>query len=224
MAAGDTDRAMAARTATSCLGMSRFYPARTFSTVLALCQKANGSVEVQSGDPGLEGHRKVQFDVESLQARGFLRNQRSYDPPPDVASQLLSISQDALGSRLLSEWSETPLADPHDKYALLTHCARVLGHVVPNSMLHQVSSLGDVLEFYKTPVVTKNPYELLQEKDLPKNLHVIPNPVRFHPDTDTLFKGQTAFPGRSTVSKSLRYKKRYPGYDAQPLPRVFHDN
>ena len=73
----------------------------------------------------------------------FLRNQRSYNPPPDVASQLLGISQDALGSRLLSEWSKTPLVDPHNKYALLMRCAQVLGHAVPNSMLHQISSLGE---------------------------------------------------------------------------------
>lgn len=40
---------------------------------------------------------------------------------------------------------------------------------------------GDLIEFYKTPVDTTTPLDALKKMDLPKNLHVQQDYVRFHP-------------------------------------------
>lgn len=40
---------------------------------------------------------------------------------------------------------------------------------------------GDLVEFYKTPVDTNTPFQALKKMDLPKNLHVQKDYVRFHP-------------------------------------------
>lgn len=51
--------------------------------------------------------------------------------------------------------------------------------------------------------------------DLPENLHIQHEYLRFHPDTDTKFGGETAFPLRSTIVTGLRYKKKYAGFVAK---------
>ena len=45
--------------------------------------------------------------------------------------------------------------------------------------------------------------------DLPENLHIQLDYVRFNPETDSLHNGRTAFPGRDTVVTSIKYKRKY---------------
>ena len=66
-----------------------------------------------------------------------------------------------------------------------------------------------MLDFYSTPVTQTSAYEDLSKLDLPKNLHIIQDYVRFDPETDTIYGGRTAFPGRDTVITSLKYKRKY---------------
>ncbi|XP_036142998.1 uncharacterized protein LOC105832642 isoform X1 [Monomorium pharaonis] len=70
----------------------------------------------------------------------------------------------------------------------------------------------ELKRFYSTPVDSTTPYEALGRIDLPKNLHIQQNYHRFHPDTDTMFNGKTAFPKSSTLVTGLKYKKKYPGH------------
>ena len=51
--------------------------------------------------------------------------------------------------------------------------------------------------------------------DLPKNLHVIREYKRFHPDDDQMFGGQTAFPKSSTIVTGLKARKKYNGYESR---------
>lgn len=75
--------------------------------------------------------------------------------------------------------------------------------------------LDDVIEFYKTPVNAFLPLDELCTKPLPPNLHIEHNYKRFHPDTDTMFNGISAFPKSSTIVSGLTTRKKYAGYEAQ---------
>lgn len=72
--------------------------------------------------------------------------------------------------------------------------------------------IGDIYEFYETPVDTVVPYDALQNRELPPNLHILSDYHRFHPDTDTMFEGVTAFPRSSNLVTGLKTKKKYKGF------------
>lgn len=59
------------------------------------------------------------------------------------------------------------------------------------------------------------PYDALKNIDLPENLHIQYDYVRFHPDTDTKFNGQSAFPRSSTLVTGLKYRGKYQGHEAK---------
>lgn len=91
------------------------------------------------------------------------------------------------------------------------HSSTILNFI----FIHYVQITEDVIKFYETPVDTRVPLDALKTIDLPENLHIEYEYHRFHPDTDTMFKGQTAFPKSSTIVTGLKYKGRYRGYKAK---------
>ncbi|XP_011806409.1 PREDICTED: 39S ribosomal protein L50, mitochondrial isoform X2 [Colobus angolensis palliatus] len=66
-----------------------------------------------------------------------LRSQ-AYTPPEDLQSRLESYVKEVFGSSLPSNWQDISLEDSRLKFNLLAHLADDLGHVVPNSRLHQM--------------------------------------------------------------------------------------
>ncbi|KAM3961274.1 mitochondrial ribosomal protein L50 [Aphomia sociella] len=153
--------------------------------------------------------KKLQAAAESLAARGFLRPSKPWDPPANIEETILKIcTNNGLGSE--SEFHELD-----KKFKVLNACYQETGHSVPNSLLHTIECVDDLKEFYKTPIDTKTPYDTLVKMDLPKNLHVQENYVRFHPDKDTLFNGKSAFPKSSTIVTGLKSRKKYEGYSAK---------
>ncbi|KAK8392122.1 hypothetical protein O3P69_017613 [Scylla paramamosain] len=152
--------------------------------------------------------RKLEFDSESLAARGYLRSQKPYTPPKDADKQVLSICKQVLGSQA----PHTTFPSAQDKWKVLLKCSQSLGHMLPNSLMHRVTNVEELVTFYTTPVNTTVPLDMMKEMDLPKNLHVTYNYTRFHPETDTKFGGVSVFTKDSTIVMGLKNKKRYPGY------------
>lgn len=74
---------------------------------------------------------------------------------------------------------------------------------------------GDVIKFYETSVNTTVPYDALKQMQLPENLHIQYDYVRFNSETDTKFNGQTAFPKSSTLVTGLKYRGKYQGNEAK---------
>ncbi|XP_029668959.1 39S ribosomal protein L50, mitochondrial isoform X2 [Formica exsecta] len=138
----------------------------------------------------------------------FLRSQKAYEPPKDVVERIDKICE----SQAISTHDDTKLEDPVLRFKLFVACEGEFKHSIPNSLLHTIDNIDDLKQFYTTSVDTKTPYEALSRIDLPKNLHVQQEYHRFHPDTDTLFNGKTAFPKSSTLVTSIKYKKKYPGH------------
>lgn len=91
---------------------------------------------------------------------------------------------------------------------------------MPNSQLHKIITIDDITRFYMTPVDTKTPYDRLLEMELPPNLHVQKDYLRFHPDEDTKFDGISAYPRSPTIVTGIRSRKKYKGYNTQ-LPYTY---
>ncbi|RVE45264.1 hypothetical protein evm_010086 [Chilo suppressalis] len=153
--------------------------------------------------------KKLQAAAESLAARGFLRPNKPWAPPKNIEETVLKICAE----NGLDENSELDGLDK--KFLVLNACYKETKHSVPNSLLHTIETVDDLREFYKTPVDTTTPFDALKKMDLPKNLHVQENYVRFHPEKDTLFNGVSAFPKSSTIVTGLKTRKKYEGYTAK---------
>ncbi|XP_043799806.1 39S ribosomal protein L50, mitochondrial [Apis laboriosa] len=144
----------------------------------------------------------------SLSCKGFLRYQKKYNPPEDVCDRINKICE----TQQISTVDETKIEDPLQRFNLFLACEEELQHPITNAVLCYIETIGDLKNYYKTPIGNVTPLDAMRSMDLPKNLHINYEYIRFHPDTDTLFNGQTAFPKSSTLVTGLKYKKKYPGH------------
>ncbi|KAF5270675.1 hypothetical protein FQA39_LY01413 [Lamprigera yunnana] len=152
---------------------------------------------------------KIDSTAQSIAAKGFLRPQKEYVPPKDVKNQLDSIFQNIMGCKD----KHFRLKDINKRFKLFNACYVEFNHGIPNSLLYTMETIGDVIQFYTTAISTITPYENLKNLELPPNLHVEYEYHRFHPETDTKFKGVTAFPRSSTIVSGLKYKNKYKGHE-----------
>lgn len=162
-----------------------------------------------------KSHAQAQRNVtdvgKSLASKGFLRSQKPYHPPKNVADRVQSICNNLK----ISFANDYQLEKLEEKFKLLDACFLDFQYSVPNSQVHELQSIGDVVKFYETSVNTTIPYDALKNVKLPENLHIQYEYVRFNPDTDTKFNGQTAFPKSSTLVTGLKYRGKYQGYNAK---------
>ncbi|XP_001850009.2 uncharacterized protein LOC6040644 [Culex quinquefasciatus] len=154
--------------------------------------------------------KRLESVRQSLASRGYLRSSKQYAPPEDVLSKIRELAKSANISD-----SNKKFADNQQKFDFLAACFTTFKHSVPNSCLHDIECVEDALAFYQTPVSTITPLESLKSVDLPENLHIQHEYVRFHPETDTMFGGKSAFPKSSTVVTGLKYKDKYRGHEAK---------
>ncbi|XP_015979383.2 39S ribosomal protein L50, mitochondrial [Rousettus aegyptiacus] len=97
---------------------------------------------------------------------------RTYVPPEDLQNRLQSRVKEIFGSSASSNWKDTSLEDGHLKFRFLARLADDLGHAVPNSRLHQMCSVRDVLDFYNVPVQERSKFDELIASNLPSNLKI----------------------------------------------------
>jgi hypothetical protein len=157
--------------------------------------------------------KKMKALQDSLMARGHAREMEPYDPPKDVEKRLDMIFKQVFGDHKSStSMGDTSLKDPVYKFKFLTECAKEFRHEVPNPSLYGMTTVGDVIQFYKTRVQGLVNYDQMvrDHEKLPTNLHVISEPIRFNPEHNELFKGEDAFPGSTQYVRGLRAQKKYP--------------
>ncbi|XP_037512699.1 uncharacterized protein LOC119389485 isoform X1 [Rhipicephalus sanguineus] len=202
------------------LPINLFQGKAEFSTSCAACtaRRFRQVIPIREDENGLPSKAMARSALKSLSDRGFCRPMKPYKPAEDVENKVKVIYEEVLGQKADSAWLQTPINEPLIKFRLLTRCISEFGHDVPSSVLMNVKCVDDIVEYFSTPVEGLSPYEsLVQRKDqLPKNLHVIPNYVRFNPETDTFFGGVNAYPGTSTIVTGLKAKKKYKGYTSSP--------
>ncbi|VDK23276.1 unnamed protein product [Taenia asiatica] len=61
-----------------------------------------------------------------------------------------------------------------------------------------------------------------RSSNLPPNLVIQVDPIRYHPDDKSLFP-TTSFPGRSTIVSGLDTSKKYPSHKASKSRRLWID-
>lgn len=153
----------------------------------------------------------TQFFYQNIFSR-FLRSQKEYSPPENIESTIDQIYKETVGANAGTLTNDK-------KYKFLSACANKIGHGVPNSLLHTIIQLDDAKKFYQTPVNTTLPLDTMQKLELPKNLHIEHEYTRFHPETDTMFNGISAFPQSSNLVTGLKTRKKYTGFTTKkPWP------
>jgi large subunit ribosomal protein L50 len=155
-----------------------------------------------------------QSEMDVIRARGFLKYRHNYTPDIDV-ERIVREEATNNGIELQPEsWMTTALADLSAKANFLIALSKRLRHSVSNSKLHQMKSVGDVVEFYNTPVQNITSYaQLARDKSLPKNVAVREHAARFHPnDTHAPHGGITAYPGELGQVLGIRNKRLYRQY------------
>ena len=80
---------------------------------------------------------------------------------------------------------------------------------IPGSSLTSMNTVQDVVDFFSAEISETTALEDLALSKLPKNLHIDTEVLRFDPETDTMFDGKTAFPGRDTYVTSIKYGRKY---------------
>ncbi|KAM3718723.1 39S ribosomal protein L50 [Dirofilaria immitis] len=165
-------------------------------------------------DEFLDITTKEKIDMDSIRARGFLKYRYNYKPPDDfkdqvkevVAEIFVDVSDDNIRNIDLTK-------DRHLKFRLLNLLSERLCHTVPNSELHKMKTVGDLIDFYGRPFRNLTRYAQMardNKQTLPKNLHIMEHPFRFHPeDIHSYHGGETAFPGKGGEVFSLRNKRLY---------------
>ena len=124
---------------------------------------------------------------------------------------------------LNKDFSKIEISGETKAQLLATLAEEFKGHRVPNSLLHTMTSLDKVFSFYSTPVSEESPYDKLeagvQRGDLPQNLHVQIEPLRFDPSTATSDLGKiTAYPRQSTLLVTPEARKKWKPVKAKHSP------
>ncbi|TMS34201.1 hypothetical protein L596_001838 [Steinernema carpocapsae] len=139
--------------------------------------------------------------MDSIRARGLLKYRYNYSPPTDVDVMVKAIAKnyDSAGNDLAK------------KSDILRKLGAEFNHYVPNSALHKMKTVNDLLEFYRQEVKNITRYqEMARDQSLPSNLNIREQPSRFHPnDVHSSHKGVTAFPGVGGEVLGLRNKRIY---------------
>merc|ERR1711879_537467 len=108
----------------------------------------------------------------------------------NVKDAVISVASRIIESEDVS--LELKLDDRVLKFNILTALMEEFDHSIPNTELNVMNTLSDAVAFFSIPVSHKSPYDDMAENvNKPKNLHIQLDPLRFDPETDTFFDGQT---------------------------------
>lgn len=162
---------------------------------------------------------------QSIKARGQPRESKPYNPPENVEDSILQLfdSEQANGQNNVTSSNKNSILatnlekDREMKFNLITKCIEIFKHDVPCSYLNELLTVQSLVDYFSTPVIGINPYAAMVRNDdsLPTNLNLIPEVERFNMETDTFFKGYTAYPGLVSQVPGLRGKKKYPVLNQQ---------
>uniref|UniRef100_A0A095AMS7 Large ribosomal subunit protein mL50 n=1 Tax=Schistosoma haematobium TaxID=6185 RepID=A0A095AMS7_SCHHA len=123
-------------------------------------------------------------------SKNILMNRDPYCPPEDVELRIEALNCVYMLLYFLKQ--------------IFTACITEFNHHIANSYLHEINSIEDLISYFMTPVETPDfLYKLTSDArnnvcQLPPNLNIQLEPVRYNPNEDHFFK-VNAYPGRSTI-------------------------
>ena len=92
---------------------------------------------------------------------------------------------------------------------VLSRLIQEFNHDIPNFKMSRMSTVDDAVQHFQTEIHETTAFEDLSRVDLPPNLHIQWEPVRFNPETDKMFGGRTAYPGQDNVVTSIKFRRKY---------------
>ncbi|CAH8851732.1 unnamed protein product [Trichobilharzia szidati] len=167
----------------------------------------------------------------------ILMNRDPYCPPMDVESRIQALSEKLLNLKSSTndnnestdhhhhQWKEYRFQDNAEKYKMFTACINEFKHNIANSYLHEINTIGELIDYFSTPVETPDfLYKITKDSqdgniNLPANLSIQVEPLRYNPNEDTFFK-VNAYPGRSTIVSDLTASKKHPSYRVSRMKRL----
>ncbi|CAL2032811.1 unnamed protein product [Caenorhabditis brenneri] len=153
------------------------------------------------------------IDTDSIRARGFLKYTQNYTPSTEVKDLVFETASKCLQAAgiTVKNVEEYQFADGDNsvKFELLNRLGNSMKHWPTNGKLVHLKTVEDVANFYQEPVKNVTKYtEMARDERNPKNVSIMEQAVRFHPeDTHMYHGGVTAFPGSGGEVISLRQKR-----------------
>uniref|UniRef100_A0A1I7UYT7 Large ribosomal subunit protein mL50 n=1 Tax=Caenorhabditis tropicalis TaxID=1561998 RepID=A0A1I7UYT7_9PELO len=153
------------------------------------------------------------IDTDAIRARGFLKYTQNYTPSSNVKSLVLEVASECLRKAQVQtenvEQFKFADGDNSLKFELLSQLGQSIKHWPTNGKLLHLETVADVINFYQEPVKNVTKYtEIARDETNPKNVSIMEQAVRFHPeDTHMYHGGVTAFPGSGGEVISLRQKR-----------------
>lgn len=158
----------------------------------------------------------LEAQMTSLKTKGFMRFYKSYSPPDDLQQIFIKTCSSVLAKDVnMKDLQSIYLDDTDVKFNVLNALSLELDHNVHNSRLSDMRNLRDVYQFYSTPIDMKTPYDRLheasEEGQLPPNLQIQKDPVRFTGKGEHRLDQVTAYPRSSTLVTGLYARDKYKG-------------
>ncbi|XP_060074384.1 large ribosomal subunit protein mL50-like [Ylistrum balloti] len=151
--------------------------------------------------------------LQSLKKRSGVKTKKCYTPPDDVEERIQAIADNIFGEH--ENWKETLLTNRINKYKFLTKTIKEFDHNIPNMVLTHLDKVEDVVDHFSTEVRGTSALEDISKLDLPQNLHMNLDYIRFNSKEDTLFDGKTAYPERPTIIHSIKHRRQYKGSEEE---------
>ncbi|XP_062590842.1 uncharacterized protein LOC134252387 [Saccostrea cucullata] len=153
----------------------------------------------------------VQFDDytrHNLKKRTSIQTHRAYTPPENVENTVLQIVKGVYGKDV--DLQDIDLdQDRRKKFMVLTRMMKEFDHYIPNTELHDMKTIEQAVEFFKKEIKDTSCLEDLTKLDLPKNLHINTEYIRYDRDENSLWPGKDAFPGEQTKVFSSKFSRKY---------------
>lgn len=97
-------------------------------------------------------------------------------------------------------------------------------HFIPNTELHIIKTIDQAVNFFLTEVRDTTCLEDLTKLDLPKNLHINTEYLRYDRENNPLWPGKDAFPGQQTRACSAKFARKYNVVDKSKDKYIFNLN
>ncbi|XP_033747641.1 39S ribosomal protein L50, mitochondrial-like [Pecten maximus] len=186
-------------------------PCRSASFLKKFWKGSSKSIEVDDEEDDMVFPRKSPITsldgLRSLKKRTGVNTKRGYTPPEDVEERIQRIADGIYGEQ--ENWKDTHLTNRAHKYKFLTETIKEFNHNIPNMVLTNLDKVNDVVLHFSTEVMETSALEDISKLDLPENLHINLDYIKFNEKEDTLFGGKTAYPGRPTIIHSIKHKRQY---------------
>ena len=97
-------------------------------------------------------------------------------------------------------------------------------HFIPNTELHDMKTIEQAVGFFQREVRDTTCLEDLSNVDLPKNLHINTDYIRYDRENNPLWPGKDAFPGKQTKAFSSKFTRKYNVFDKSKDKYVYNLN